>query len=279
MEVDEVRTEAGLEYVDGQLLDVHRRADVHDAATVLLWHGRGPDERDVLAPLARAAAAEGLVVVVPDWRSDAEDGGRAQLLASIAWTRRHAGAHGGHAERILLAGWSLGARAAAGVVLHPEVVEGWRPQALVGLAGSYGAPAPSTGRAPLGDPRVDGRSGTARIPVHLVHGARDEVAAPRGSRDLRDRLAARGWSVALDEPETDHAGIIGARYDPGSRRCVPDDGACARTGLEAAVRALVAATLPDEHLGIRRLLALSPEERLRSLATSAAFFAAARRAG
>ncbi|BAJ31914.1 MULTISPECIES: hypothetical protein [Kitasatospora] len=49
---------------------------------VLLWHGRGADEREVLAPLARAAAALGVLVVVPDWRPDGPDGGRADLLAS-----------------------------------------------------------------------------------------------------------------------------------------------------------------------------------------------------
>jgi predicted dienelactone hydrolase len=48
---------------------------------VLLWHGVGPDERDVLEPLARATAALGLMVFVPDWQSDAPDGGRATCSA------------------------------------------------------------------------------------------------------------------------------------------------------------------------------------------------------
>ena len=38
---------------------------------MLLWHGVGPDERDVLETLAVQTAGYGLTVVVPDWRSDA----------------------------------------------------------------------------------------------------------------------------------------------------------------------------------------------------------------
>ena len=72
----------------GKLLDVHRPADTPETTpTVLLWHGRGPDERDVLAPLAREAAALGLTVVVPDWRPDAPDGGWGHLLASVRFVR------------------------------------------------------------------------------------------------------------------------------------------------------------------------------------------------
>lgn len=50
-------------------LDVHRpAADRPAGPSVLLWHGIGPDEKDVLAPLAREIASHGLPVLVPDWR-------------------------------------------------------------------------------------------------------------------------------------------------------------------------------------------------------------------
>jgi hypothetical protein len=71
-----------------------QRADVHagrlGGPAVLLWHGRGPDERAVLGPLASALADAGCVVVAPDWRSDAADGGKAQSLASVEWLVGHA---------------------------------------------------------------------------------------------------------------------------------------------------------------------------------------------
>lgn len=115
--------------------------------------------------------------------------------------------------------------------------------------------------------------------MRLVHGTEDEKVASADARELSSALATAGWPVHLDEPLTDHAGIIGTRYDPERRRCVPDEGDRARTGLRASVDALVTATLPDEELGIRRLLAFSPADRLRSLTAASAFFSSARRAG
>ena len=59
-----------------QHLDVYRpAADGPPGPGVLLWHGIGPDEKDVLATLAREVASHGLPVFVPDWRSDEPDGG------------------------------------------------------------------------------------------------------------------------------------------------------------------------------------------------------------
>ncbi|MEJ8648608.1 hypothetical protein WKI65_11055 [Streptomyces sp. MS1.AVA.3] len=149
-----VETERGLVYgPSGKRLDVHRPARASGvsgaAPTVLLWHGIGPDERDVLEPLARTAAALGLLVLVPDWRSDAADGGRAHLLESLAFVRKEAGGLGGDGESFVLAGWSAGAGAALEVALRPESVEGWRPRAVVGLAGRYDVPARTTRTAPL----------------------------------------------------------------------------------------------------------------------------------
>ena len=173
----------------------------------------------------------------------------------------------------MLGGWSLGARAAAGVALHPDITGGWRPRALIGLAASYLEPAP-TGSAPLDDIGL-----AAPLPTELVHGTEDEVVALEGSRHFALVLTAAGWPVHLTEPATDHAGIIGTAYDREWRRCVEDHGERARAGLAASVRALVAASLPEQHLGIRRVLALSPEDRLRGLTSAAAFFAGARRVG
>ncbi|MGY5133995.1 alpha/beta hydrolase [Streptomyces nigrescens] len=225
----ETETVRGLVYgPSGKQLDVHRPAGASGAApTVLLWHGIGPDERDILEPLARTAAAHGLLVLVPDWRSDAADGGRSHLLESLAFARKEAGGLGGDGESLVLAGWSAGAGAALGVALRPEIVEGRRPKAVVGVAGRYDLPARTTGTAPLAD-LAAGRD--PAVPVHLVHGSRDTVVEARYSRDLAESLRAAGRTVTLQEPETDHAGVIMTAYDPAADRCVP-------TTAEQAVRA------------------------------------------
>ncbi|UQA93510.1 alpha/beta hydrolase [Streptomyces halobius] len=232
-----VETERGLVYgPSGQRLDLYRPDTAsRPATTVLLWHGIGPDERDVLEPLAHTAATRGLLVLVPDWRSDAADGGRAHLLESLAFARKEAGGPGGDEESCVLAGWSAGAGAALGVAQRPEIAEGWRPKAVVGVAGRYDLPARTTGTAPLDDLAA----GMApAVPVHLVHGSRDTVLDPRHSRDLADALRATGRPVTFQEPDTDHAGVIMTEYDPAADRCVP-------TTAEHAVRAgwLLARTL------------------------------------
>ncbi|MEU7434674.1 alpha/beta hydrolase [Streptomyces sioyaensis] len=235
-----VETVRGLIYgPSGKQLDVYRPtgASSGPAPTVLLWHGIGPDERDVLEPLARTAAERGLLVLVPDWRSDAADGGRAHLLESLAFARKEAGGLGGDGESCVLAGWSAGAGTALGVALRPEIADGWRPRAVVGVAGRYDLPARTTGTAPLADL---GAGRAPAVPVHLVHGSRDTVLAARYSHHLAEALRAAGRAVTLQEPETDHAGVIMAEYDPAADRCVP-------TAAEHAVRAgrLVAGVLAN----------------------------------
>ncbi|RXS68658.1 alpha/beta hydrolase [Streptomyces sp. TM32] len=213
-------TVRGLVYgPSGKQMDVYRPAGASGPApTVLLWHGIGPDERDVLEPLARTAAEGGLLVLVPDWRSYAADGGRAHLLESLAFARKEAGGLGGDGEACVAAGWSMGAGAALGVALRPEIADGWRPRAVVCVAGRYDLPARTTGTAPLADLAAGRDPG---VPVHLVHGSRDAIVDAHYSRDLAETLRAAGRAVTLQEPETDHAGVIMTEYDPAADRCVP----------------------------------------------------------
>ncbi|MEU9122961.1 alpha/beta hydrolase [Streptomyces sp. NPDC048506] len=241
-----VETERGLVYgPSGKRLDLHRpEGPVRPLPTLLLWHGIGPDERDVLEPLARTAAARGLLVLVPDWRSDAPDGGRSQLLQSLAFVRKEAGGLGGDGESFVLAGWSAGAGAALGVAQRPESAEGWHPTAVVAVAGRYDLPARTTGTAPLADLAA---GLTPTVPVHLVHGSRDTVVPAQHSRDLADALRAADNPVTYQEPDTDHAGVIMTVYDPAVDRCVP-------TTAADAVRAgrLVAGVLAEAARGSTR---------------------------
>ncbi|MGK5629358.1 alpha/beta hydrolase [Streptomyces sp. URMC 123] len=195
-----------------------RAADGPPAAAppaVLLWHGLGPDERDILAPLAREVARLGLPVFVPDWRSDAPDSGRAHLLGSLAHVREHAAEYGADPDRIVLAGWSAGAPAAVGVALRPDLFDGWRPAAVVGIASRYDLTARTTGSCPLSDLAT---TAAAPVPVHLVHGTADTLLEVRYSREFLAALRERGWPAELAEPDTDHAGAIMGEFDPALNR-------------------------------------------------------------
>ncbi|MER7755861.1 alpha/beta hydrolase [Kitasatospora sp. NPDC097643] len=206
-------------YTEGRLMDVHRPSagGVGPAPVVLLWHGRGPDEREVLRPLAREAARLGLLVLVPDWRSDLPDGGRAELLTSLAHARRILPSYGGDPDRFVLAGWSLGGREAVALATHPDTPADLRPSAAVGIASSYARPAVTTGESPLD--LLAGRP--SPVPVWLVHGTADEVVGAEHTRQLSAALTTQMSTVRLHEPATDHAGVVMTVYDAAAARCLP----------------------------------------------------------
>ncbi|MER6949985.1 hypothetical protein ABT294_38815 [Nonomuraea sp. NPDC000554] len=226
-----VYTDRGVVYdATGKLLDIYRRESAESDPVMLLWHGRGPDERTVLEPLARATAELGVVVFVPDWRPDSLDGGRAHLLASIAFVLGQAEAFGGDPHRVLLAGWSRGAKAASGIAVDTSAANGWRPSAVACLATRYGRPTPTSARVPL-EAVVSGD--VDPIPFWLVHGLNDELVDVEHSREFAKVLRDHAWPVHFHELETNHAGIVMTQCDAGLRRCVPATGGHA---LEAGQR-------------------------------------------
>lgn len=205
---------------DGKRVDVYRPGPgVGEVLPlVLLWHGTGCDERDVMRPLAEAVARRGLVVVVPDWRSDAPDRGRSHLLDSLDFALQYGASYGGDTDRTVLAGWSAGAPAACGIAFHPEAVGGWQPAAVVGIAGRYDVTARTTGTVPATDAT---EPGTPLVPVSLVHGAHDPVIDVSYSSDFAATLQEAGVPVRFEPLNTDHAGVIMAEYDVRSARCRP----------------------------------------------------------
>jgi acetyl esterase/lipase len=172
--------------------DVYTPLDTAGAPVVLLWHGVGANERDVLQPLARATAALGVTVFVPDWQSGTADGGRAQLLPSLSFTRRRVAESGGDDGAIVLAGWSRGGKAAAGLAINPAAVNSWQPVAVVCLGSGFKNPAPTTGNSVLTD--LTGTT-AAPVPFWLVHGTKDPVVDISQSREFAALLALRGWPV------------------------------------------------------------------------------------
>jgi dipeptidyl aminopeptidase/acylaminoacyl peptidase len=179
-----------------------------DAAgpTVLMWHGAQTDARGAMRPLAELLAGHGLAVVVPDWNSHADDGGREDLLQSAAFARQHAGPDG-----LVLVGWSLGGVAAAGLTIHSDRFN-VPVTHTVCLAGAFMARDPITGgQLPL---RLPAR----RSPFTLLHGFADDVVPVEMSRSFAATLNDNEWPVELVELAADHASIAGATYDRGLDR-------------------------------------------------------------
>ncbi|MER7200352.1 alpha/beta hydrolase [Streptomyces sp. CB01635] len=218
-------------------LDIHNSPQA-GGPCVLLWHGIGSDERDVMIPLAQGMAERGLTVLVPDWRADTPDEGRAHLTDSLRFAHDFAGP----SRQLVVAGWSAGAGAALGVALDPDHFGGPSsrpPAAVVGIAGGYRRPARTTGAVPL---QALGRA-TARVPVRLVHGTEDPAVPVESSREMHEALRAHGWDCALSEQATDHAGVLGCVYNPVAGRCVGDASVSAFCEATAEVVAAVARSL------------------------------------
>jgi dienelactone hydrolase len=249
--VGDVLIERGVGYGLGKLADVYRPGRDGPAPLALLWHGIGAGQRDVLGPLAAEVAGRGVAVIVPEWESDAPDGGRAQLLASVDFARglarqQPARLAAGRDGEFVLAGWSRGGRMAASLALNPETAGGWRPSAVVCLAGGFRR---ETVMSPAGNgPIADiARAAAAKpVPFHLVHGTRDTRVDIRQSRDFAAAAASHGWPVRLAEPDTDHAGIVMTEWDAASRRCRPTTEPHAVTAgrLSARTIAEAARTIP-----------------------------------
>lgn len=194
------------EYTPGRLLDLHGG---DSPRTILLWHGRGPNERRVLAPFAGLVAAAGHRVVVPDWDSTAEDNGRNDLLLSIKYVL-------GLDTPWVVAGWSLGGAAAASLALNSRKLGLGRISAVC-LAGGFSKEDPLS-RGPFAQLTIPERNQGS---ITLVQATEDEIVPANDSPGFHARLRTAGWTSELIELPADHAGVVGASYDRESGLCVP----------------------------------------------------------
>ncbi|OBK43655.1 esterase [Mycobacterium sp. 1081908.1] len=202
--------------------------------TILLWHGMQTDARAAVGPLAGMLAERGAAVVAPDWNSHGDDGGRADLLRSLEFTRDVA------AGPLVLVGWSLGGCAAAGLTLDAARFDVALAHTVC-LAGAFMAPDPISGRTPTDMLAADG----ARSPFTLLHGLADDAVPVTASRAFAADLHRAGWPVELVELAADHGSIAGADYDPVADRYVPATGGPALK-MAGEVAARIAATLRYE---------------------------------
>lgn len=219
-----------VEYAPGRLADVFGDST---RPAVLLWHGMQTDARAAFGPLASMLAEHGAAVVAPDWNSHADDGGRADLLASLEFTRNLVGDGNG----IVLVGWSMGGCAAAGLTLNAAHFDVTIAHTVC-LAGAFMVPDPLSGRPP-----ADALSaGAVGAPFTLLHGRADDAVPVAASREFADRLERAGWPVEMVELDADHGSIAGADYNAAADRYEPGKSAAALR-VAGEVAAQIAATL------------------------------------
>ncbi len=202
-----------VEYAPGRLVDLFGEAG---RPIVLMWHGQQANARAAMRPLASLVAGHGLRVVVPDWNSHADDGGRQDLSASVRFATGQADDSG----RLVLVGWSMGGLAAAGLTLRAADV-GVALVHTVCLAGAFMVPDPSSGEA-LRDLLAQARG---RSPFTLLHGVDDDVVPAAASHEFGSLLARYEWPVDVVELPADHGSIAGARYDTAADRYAAADDA------------------------------------------------------
>ncbi len=177
------------------------------------WHW---GERDQYGFAARSLAAQGFVVVVPDYRLVPEahfPDFASDSAAAVRWTQAQIAQHGGDPARIAVMGHSAGAYNALMVALDPQWLGTPSPiKAVVSLSGptdfypfTTDSARNAMGRAP--DPQATQPVNFARAaapPLLLIHGTADTTVRIRNARNLKaamDKASARATVIELDGVE------------------------------------------------------------------------------
>jgi predicted esterase len=155
--------------------------------------------------LAELIAGRGLGVVAPDWNSYAADGGRADLLGSVHFTRERVDEPDG----VVLVGWSMGGLAAAALTIQAEQL-GVTFAHTVTLAGAFMIPDPIFNELPA----TQLRRAVHSTPFTLLSGVADRVIPVSAAHDLAAALRQADWPVQVVDLPADHGSIAGAAYDP-----------------------------------------------------------------
>lgn len=185
---------------------------------------------------ARALAALGYVVVVPDYRLVPEveyPGFLSDCADAVDWVGREIGAHGGDADRLVLMGHSAGAYNAAMLVFDQRLLEARgqlrRVKALVGLSGPYDffpfdGPISLRVFGAVREPRLTQPISHVRPelpPMLLATGGRDTLVLPRNAVALSEKVRAAGGVAELKVYDRlKHAGTLMALGRP-ARRLAP----------------------------------------------------------
>lgn len=227
----------GLAYgVDSrQRLDVHTpaRHTSGGAPVVVFWYGGGWTEgdRERYRFVGTALAAEGFVVVLPDYRlypavrfpAFIEDGALA-----LRWVRQNIDRYGGDPSRVFVMGHSAGAHLAALLALDRRWLEsvGGSPQwirGLIGLSGPYALvaaspPLQAVFTAPFSplEWQPVAHASRAAPPTLLIHGVDDDIVPIDHSERLAGALREAGAQVELHRyAGGSHADTVAALSVPG----------------------------------------------------------------
>lgn len=217
------------EYAPGRLVDIHGNGA---AGIALFWHGRGPNERHAMAPLAEVVAGQGVRVLASDWDSTASDFGRSNLEASLSYARQTAVELGIDPERLVMVGWSLGATCALGLALQSS-----QPLRTVLVAPGYAERAVD----PFSGLQLPEVFPPGRGLINVFWGNRDDIVNETMAGILATRLRDSGRTVTLIELDADHAGVVGTRYEPATELYVDDP--AARAAKETVAAVIVAAAM------------------------------------
>ena len=199
---------------------------------IIFYYGGGwvKGDKDSYGWAARALAAKGYVVIVPDYRKVPQvrfPDFVADSADAVRWAQDDIAKYGGDPGRIAIMGHSAGAHTVAMLTLDPRFLTaaGVRPDAIkaaVGLSGPYDF-YPFTGRAvaamgtwptpaetqPLTYVRPDAP------PMLLITGTEDTIVRPKNARNLARALQAAGGKVTLKEYAGEgHEDIVMALSQP-----------------------------------------------------------------
>ena len=225
--------ERGIDYGTDprQKLDVYvpKATGTERPVVVFIYGGSwSSGTRDGYQFAGRALAAQGFVVVIPDYRlvpqvrfpGFVQDG-----AAAVRWAMANAARFGGDGQRIVLMGHSAGAHIAAMLALDEQ----WLGQdrvavrGFVGLAGPYdflpldpGAAQNALGNWPRpAETQPITYAGAGDPPTLLLAGAKDDTVKPRNSTALADKLKSAGVdATATIYPKVGHVGIVTALSEP-----------------------------------------------------------------
>ncbi|WP_157291135.1 alpha/beta hydrolase [Devosia marina] len=223
------RVARGLSYGAGprRKLDLYRPRHQSDAPLpiIVFFYGGAwnSGSRTHYGFAARALAAMGYLVVVPDYRLVPEIEYPAFLedcAAAVGWVSDNAASYGGDPVRLVLAGHSAGAYNAACLALDPRWLAPAQRAAVVGVIGLSGPYDFYPFDGPISQ-RVFGQADDPRQtqPIHhvgpdaapklLITGGRDDLVLPRNSVNLSAALERAGVHSSLRlYPRLGHAGTL-----------------------------------------------------------------------
>lgn len=240
-----VRIAHDIAYDDGprRKLDIyaprHKRADARLPVILFFYGGSwASGTRAGYAFVGRALAAQGFLVVIPDYRIGPDnlypdfvkDG-----ASAVRWVMAHGRDYGGAPETIVVSGHSAGAYIAAMLAVDDRWLGKDRAaiRGLVGIAGPYDfAPFDvAASKAAFGtwpDPAQTqpvNWAGAGDPPTLLLVGDADETVRPRNSEALAAKLSAAGVPVQIKRYRgMGHIGMVTAIARPFRYRAgiVPD---------------------------------------------------------